>query len=99
MSKRRNTMPNIETIRVTIHTGNEGTGATIYLGLCGREFNLDTEDDNFKPNQSDVFILGAGANVLNRDRNDPREPQLVTGNLLSFPMWIRYGREPHDDWD
>src|ERR1700752_499116 len=93
-------MPNIDTIRVQIRTGNEGTDATVLLGLCGREFNLDTDDDNFKPKGTDLFILGAGGNLIDGGAfNDQRKPQLHTEDLLSFPMWIRYGRAPDDDWD
>jgi hypothetical protein len=93
-------MPNIDTIEVQIRTGNEGTDATIYLGLCGREFDLDTADDNFKANGTDIFVLGAGTNLVDGGAfNDPRKPQLITENLFSFPLWIRYGRAPDDDWD
>ena len=92
-------MPNIDTIEVLIRTGAEGTDATIYLGICGREFNLDTSDDNFKSGGTDLFVLGAGGNLLNAAFNDPQKPQLLTENLFIFPLWIRYAASPDDDWD
>jgi hypothetical protein len=92
-------MPNIDAIEVRITTGIEGTDATVYFGVCGREFNLDTSADDFNSGATDIFLLRPGGNVINAEFNNPQKPQLVTGNLLSFPMWIRYAAQPDDDWD
>jgi hypothetical protein len=92
-------MPNIDAIEVRITTGSEGTDATIYLGICGREFNLDTSANDFNSGATDLFILKTGGNVTNEFFNNPQKPQLVTENLFSFPIWIRYAAQPDDDWD
>jgi hypothetical protein len=39
-----------------------------------------------------------GGNLVDGKFNDPRNPQLLTENLFSFPLWIPYARVPDDDW-
>jgi hypothetical protein len=99
-------MADTTSIQVTTTTGDNGTEASVYLGICGREFNLDTDVDNFRALQVDSFTFGGPfANVTNREFNDPQHPQLDTDNLPGagvspldeFPVWIRSGQE--DDWD
>ena len=96
-------MPAIESVFVQIRTGNltdAGTDGEVYLGICGREFRLDSSGNNFERGAVDTFRLGAGGNVKNGDRNDPRSPQLRTEDLDKFPVYIRFdpvGSSP--DWN
>ena len=47
-----------------------------------------------------TYKLGEGANILNKDLNDPRKPQLKSEDLDKFPVYIRLepaGGSP--DWN
>ncbi len=105
-------MAAIETINVTIHTGdvsNAGTDGTVYLGILGREFRLDSDDDDFERGSVRTYKLGVGANITQKEKNDPRNPQLDTVDLnknptnsdptqnYKFPVYIRL--EGDDHWN
>jgi hypothetical protein len=93
-------MANVVRIEAQIQTGAEGTDGTVYLGICGREFDLDTPNtNNFEKGGNDVFIMGVGSNMVHKDRNDPQDPQLLTEDLFSFPAWIRYEDEQDSVWE
>ena len=86
-------MATIESISVAVKTGDVKGGSTngrVYLGLGGREFRLDTSDDDFKRNALDCFRLGDGDNVRRAERNDPRNPAVDTADLEQFPTYIRF---------
>ena len=92
-------MPAIEIIDIKIVTGNvsgAGTDGEVYLGICGREFRLDTSGDDFKRGANDIFRLGSNANIKNKERNDPRNPQHRTDDLDKFPVYIRL--EPRHEY-
>jgi hypothetical protein len=71
-------MAPIQTFSVRIVTGdrpNAGTDGDVYIGLCGREFYIDSEKDSFNDFEraSDTtYIFGAGHNVRFHEVNDPR---------------------------
>jgi hypothetical protein len=57
-------MAQIESIQISINTGDEsggGTDGSIYLGVCGREFHLDTSADDFERGSGQEYVLGAGS--------------------------------------
>lgn len=88
----------IESINLRIVTGNvsgAGTDGAVYLGICGREFRIDSSGDDFKRGAIDIFRLGSNSNIKNEERNDPRNPKLRTEDLDKFPVYIRL--EPKGD--
>jgi len=91
----------IKRIDVRIVTGNRPTAEAeglIYLGIAGREFRLNSPAlDNFKRGGDRVYTLGEGANVVNEQYNDPRDPQLESDDLKKFPKYVRYEPKSEDD--
>ena len=93
-------MAQIESIQVNIQTGDEsggGTDGSIYVGVCGREFHLDTSDDDFEHGSGHEYVLGAGTDVVNPAVNDPRKQVLQTEDVESFPIYVRF--EPNNSGD
>ena len=93
-------MAQIESIHVNIETGDEsgaGTDGSIYVGVCGREFHLDTSADDFEHGSSHEYVLGAGSDVVNPAVNDPRKQSLQTEDVESFPIYVRF--EPNNSGD
>ncbi|MGW8378338.1 hypothetical protein [Streptomyces sp. ODS28] len=92
----------ITTITATVSTADrEGadTHGGVHLGICGREFTLESGVDDFARGMTRTFVLGAGSNALNPAGNDPRTPPLSTGDLAHFPVYVRFGpRDPRDTW-
>jgi hypothetical protein len=95
-------MPQINSIHLHIQTGNlsgAGTDGDVYLGLCGREFSIDTTRDDFERGAAREYILGEGANINNSDVNDPRSHLLLTENVANFPVYLRFQpRSRTDNW-
>jgi hypothetical protein len=87
-------------IEVRLRTGSNGTDAAVFLGLGGREFNLDLPDKNDRePNDNDTYILGAGANVAVPGDNDPRlDLPLSVSDVNNFPIYIRMDGQVDDAW-
>jgi hypothetical protein len=96
-------MPNITSLELNLQTARvdgAGTDGDVYLGFCGREFYVDSEDEDFDDFESGdirTYIFGDGANVIQPDLNDPREPQLLSENIDRFPVYIRFEPEDRDD--
>lgn len=95
-------MAAITQLTARVVTGNRpgaGTDGTIYLGICGREFHLDSAVDDFETGSDRTYIMGVGAgegSTINHvNQNDPRSPQLDTQDLNHFPVYIRI--EPQND--
>src|SRR5262245_62059626 len=94
---RRKTMPLINRIDVRIKTGDRaaaGTDGDIYVGICGREFFVDSAVDDFERNSDRTYIFGAGggsgSTVNNPSLNDPSSSyQLQTEALGKFPAYVR----------
>ncbi len=87
-----------------------GTDGDVYVGIGGREFHLDSEEDDFEQNSWRDYVLGdppvvLEANpqhkrVLHEERNDPRStPPLDTDSLglCNTPAYVRF--EPSDGDD
>ncbi|WP_031073119.1 hypothetical protein [Streptomyces sp. NRRL S-118] len=66
------------------------TDGIVYLGIAGREFNLDSDSDDFERGAQFTYVLGEGSNVKNSEYNDPRKPQLDTDDLDRYPAYIRF---------
>jgi hypothetical protein len=85
-------MSAITRIDVRLVTGNRsgaGTDGEVYVGICGREFYLDSAVDDFEQGSDRTYTLGVGANINYAGYNDPRSPQLDTVDLDKFPKYIR----------
>jgi hypothetical protein len=101
----RRNMPAITRIQFRLVTGNRadaGTDGDVFLGICGREFNVDSRGDvnDFERNSDRTYIFGEGANVLRPEENDPRSPwQLDLANIYRLPLWIRFEPGPGGDWN
>jgi len=95
-------MARIDSIQLHIQTGNlsgAGTDGDVYLGLCGREFSIDTTRDDFERGAARTYVLGEGANINNAAVNDPRSHGLFTENAALFPVYIRfYPQSRGDNW-
>ena len=86
-------MPKINSIELHLDTGDlsgSGTDGDVYLGLCGREFSIDTNRDDFERGSGRTYILGENADIRNADVNDPRKHELFTENMARFPLYIRF---------
>ena len=96
-------MANISTLSILLNTGNlsgAGTDGDVYVGICGREFYLDTSSDDFERNSSRVYVLGEGANTLHPATNDPRKPQLRDEDVDRYPVYVRFNpRGRSDNWN
>jgi hypothetical protein len=93
-------MAQIESIQVHIETGDEsgaGTDGSIYVGVGGREFHLDTSADDFERGSSHDYVLGEGSDVVNPAVNDPRKQFVQTEEVESFPIYVRF--EPNNSGD
>jgi len=93
-------VPQINTIHLQVQTGNlsgAGTDGDVYLGVCGREFSIDTTRDDFERGSSREYILGAGSNVNNSSFNDPRRQRLFVENVDNFPVYIRFQPQSRSD--
>jgi hypothetical protein len=96
-------MPQITSIVLHhIETGilsGAGTDGDVYLGVCVREFSIDSKEDDFERGAGRSYVLGDGADVRNADVNDPRKQLLFTENVDQFPVYIRFQpRSRSDNW-
>ena len=95
-------MPQINIIELHLSTGSlsgAGTDGDVYLGLCGREFSIDSTSNDFERGSGRTYVLGEGANIRNAELNDPRRQQLFTENVSNFPVYIRFQpRSRGDNW-
>jgi hypothetical protein len=89
---------------ITGKVAGAGTDGSVYLGLGGREFRLDSSADDYERGSWREYILGVGPvepnlpppqiRVKNKDRNDPRlDFPLDTVNLGRSPVYIRFEPE------
>jgi hypothetical protein len=85
---------------LTKDVSGAGTDGSVYLGLGGREFRMDTTHDDYERGSWFEYLLGDGANINSANDNDPRRPYPVdTTTILDFPVYIRF--EPvssNDNW-
>src|SRR5436190_5823803 len=93
---RRYKIPAIRTFSVQIITGNRdgaGTDGDVYIGLCGREFYIDSSrssTDDFERGSDRTYTFGDGSNVRFHDDNDPRSPYPINVEDIDLtPAYIR----------
>jgi hypothetical protein len=107
-------MSSVTGIACQIITGDvegAGTDGRVYLGIGGREFRLDSREDDYERGSWREYLLGTAApernlsapqlRVLNWDDNSPtlRFP-LDTDYLQRAPVYIRFEPEhPLDNWN
>jgi hypothetical protein len=98
-------MARIERIDVLIQTGDvggAGTDGDVYLGIAGREFFIDSDKDDFERGSSRAYRFGENSDLtsdemLNRERNDPRDQRLLSEFVDDYPVYIRFAPENRDD--
>jgi hypothetical protein len=97
-------MPTIRRIDVFIRTGNisnAGTNGSVFIAIAGREFHLDSSENDFERGKEFTYTLGDGSTVSNATNNDPRKPfPLDIADVDRFPVWLRFepsGGSP--DWN
>jgi hypothetical protein len=89
---------------ITSNIDSAGTDGSVYLGLGGREFRLDSSADDYERGSWREYILGRAplepnlpspqTRVQNKDENDPRKLfPLDTVNLNRSPVYIRFEPE------
>jgi hypothetical protein len=82
----------IDQVEVKVFTGSEsdaGTDGEVYLLLCGREFCIKRADINDRqPGKLDTYVLGRGANIENKARNDPQETPVYMA--WNNPIGVRF---------
>jgi hypothetical protein len=97
---------------ITSDFAGAGTDGSIYLGICGREFHLDSTRDDFERGSFRDYILGEPpielgppppdhVHVNDREKNDPRVGfPLDTDNLNLTPVYVRFEPENSgDNWN
>jgi hypothetical protein len=91
---------------ITGNVNNAGTDGRVYLGLGGREFRLDSSQDDYERGSWREYVLGRGPvepnlpppqiRVTNPTENDPRNGfPIDTAKLSRTPVYIRF--EPEGD--
>jgi hypothetical protein len=92
---------------ITSNVDNAGTDGSVFLGLGGREFRLDSKEDDYERGSWREYVMGEGGwsssgdfppltSVQNPQWNDPRKDfPLDTVNLTKSPVYIRF--EPSGD--
>lgn len=95
-------MAQIESIQVNVQTldvNGAGTDGSLYLGVCGREFQLDTSDDDLERGSARKYVLGEDHNVVSAGVNDPRKQLLLTEHVDGLPVYLRFvGEDGGDRW-
>jgi hypothetical protein len=91
---------------ITGDLDNAGTDGNVFLGLGGREFHLDSIEDDYERGSWREYILGQAPDepnlpppqirVRDEEYNDPRSAYpLDTLNLSKSPVYLRF--EPVGD--
>lgn len=96
-------MANVEKIWVRFKTGDKqgaGTDGDIYLGIGGREFMVDSSDDDFERDADRYYAIGKPSTILHYTVNDPRRPQITTEDVDAFPVYVRFApKSRSDSWN
>jgi hypothetical protein len=96
------TLTRITSIQFQLNTADQsgaGTDGDVYLGVCGREFYVDTTADDFERGSSRLYVFGAGGNTINPGDNDPGDHNLQLETVNNFPVYIRFQpRSRTDNW-
>ena len=86
---------------ITGNVSDAGTDGRVYLGIGGREFRLDSREDDYERGSWREYILGRGPvepnlpspqiRVNDPNENDPRKGlRLDTARLSRSPVYIRF---------
>jgi len=99
-SKQGERMAPINRIDVDVATANisgAGTNSSVYLGIAGREFFIDSADstNDFEAGDKKTYTFGDGTNIDQAQYNDPRSPKLDITDLDHYPTYLR---APNSDW-
>jgi hypothetical protein len=87
----------------TADTSDAGTDGEIYVGICGREFHIDSQHDDFeraseRTYSSDSTAVPGEVNVNNPTFNNPSaDPPLFTEDLDLYPVYVRFEPRNKDD--
>lgn len=74
----------------TSEDSNSGTDGSVYMGIGGREFRLDSPRDDFERGNAANTTVGKFSQVKNKEMNDPRTPLTLTTETLDlFPVYLR----------
>lgn len=99
-------MATIRKIELHLRTGSAAdadTDGDVFLGLCGREFFVDSAEsgyNDFERGDDKTYIFGEGANVMRPAQNDPRSPLPCDANdLTRYPIYLRFVPGPGGDWN
>lgn len=65
-----------------------GTNGSVYAGLGGMEFVLDTAGNDFQSQTQLLYVIGDGSNLTNRV--DLEFVLMDTADVLAFPVYIRF---------
>jgi hypothetical protein len=93
-------MARVTQIEVFVETGRVsfgGTNGTVYAGIAGREFVLDTLGNDFAIDSSRVYLMGEGTNLKNSGR---LTQNIDTQDVPNFPAYLRFEpRRGIDKWE
>jgi hypothetical protein len=91
---------------ITGSVSGAGTDGSVYLGLGGREFRLDSKEDDYERGSWREYVVGDGpwsgqVTPVNEPQwNDPRVGfPLDTVNLTKSPVYVRFEPSLTDDPD
>ena len=94
----------IQTFSVRLKTSDRNkarTNGDVYIGLCGREFYIDSKDpdfNDFEQGAEKTYVFGDGNNIRYHSWNDPRyDYPINTEDIELTPAYIRFGPEDGDD--
>lgn len=79
-------MPQITKIEFHLETSGlsgAGTDGDVYLGICGREFSIDSTKDDFERNSGRTYVLGDEADTQRRIQR-PEEATAVHRERSQF---------------
>lgn len=80
----------------TSEDNNAGTDSSVYMGIGGREFRLDTQRDDWERGNASNTSVGRFSQVNNAADNDPRHPLMIrTETLDLFPVYLRLEGDDH----
>lgn len=97
-------MVDITKLIVKFHTADRdgaGTDGDVYLEIGGREFHIDSKQDDYERGVDRTYglrAIGTETPVNSPEDNDPKEPYPLTENKLDgSPVWVRF--EPQNNGD
>ena len=92
----------IRSVHALVYTGSEdgaGTDGDVYVGACGREFRLNTAENDFERGSRYTYRFGTFPTVADPELNDPQRQLLRLEDVGRLPLYIRFApRERSDRW-